>query len=113
MIDVARRRVGRRGADLLDQGADCAEVRCVVRVAGAVHPSVRRLHGGLAARRRERRRDHFVLPSTKAALALLDQHKIRYTYEATEDGHTWPNWRVPERVRPRCCSDSGEAPNVA
>jgi enterochelin esterase family protein len=36
----------------------------------------------------------FVMPSTKAALALLDQHKIRYTYKETEGGHTWPNWRA-------------------
>ena len=39
-------------------------------------------------------KDDFVLPSTKAALALLDQHKIRYSYKETEGGHTWPNWRA-------------------
>ena len=39
-------------------------------------------------------KDDFVMPSTKAALALLDQHKIRYTYKETEGGHTWPNWRA-------------------
>jgi enterochelin esterase-like enzyme len=39
-------------------------------------------------------KDDFVLPSTKAALALLDQHKIRYSYQETEGGHTWPNWRA-------------------
>lgn len=39
-------------------------------------------------------KDDFVLPSTKAALALLDQHKIRYSYKETAGGHTWPNWRA-------------------
>ena len=39
-------------------------------------------------------KDDFVLPSTKAALAMLDQHKIRYSYKETEGGHTWPNWRA-------------------
>ncbi|GAC1479873.1 MAG: esterase family protein [Gemmatimonadaceae bacterium] len=39
-------------------------------------------------------KDDFVLPSTKATLALLDQHKIRYAYKETEGGHTWPNWRA-------------------
>jgi enterochelin esterase-like enzyme len=39
-------------------------------------------------------KDDFVLPSTKASLALLDQHKVRYTYKETEGGHTWPNWRA-------------------
>jgi enterochelin esterase family protein len=39
-------------------------------------------------------KDDFVLPSTKAALALLDQHEIRHSYKETEGGHTWPNWRA-------------------
>lgn len=39
-------------------------------------------------------KDDFVLPSTKASLALLDQHKVRYSYKETEGGHTWPNWRA-------------------
>ena len=39
-------------------------------------------------------KDDFVLPSTKATLALLDQHKVRYSYRETEGGHTWPNWRA-------------------
>jgi len=39
-------------------------------------------------------KDDFVLPSTKAALALLDQHKIRYSFKETEGAHTWPNWRA-------------------
>ena len=39
-------------------------------------------------------KDDFVLPSTKATLALLDQHRIRYAYEETAGGHTWPNWRA-------------------
>jgi enterochelin esterase-like enzyme len=39
-------------------------------------------------------KDDFVLPSTKAALALLDEHKIRYSFQETEGGHTWPNWRA-------------------
>jgi enterochelin esterase family protein len=39
-------------------------------------------------------KDDFVLPSTKAALALLDRHRIKYTYKETEGGHTWPNWRA-------------------
>ena len=39
-------------------------------------------------------KDDFVLPSTKAALAMLDQHKIRHSYKETEGGHTWPNWRA-------------------
>jgi enterochelin esterase-like enzyme len=36
----------------------------------------------------------FVLPSTKASLAMLDEHKVRYSYKETEGGHTWPNWRA-------------------
>ena len=39
-------------------------------------------------------KDDFVLPSTKAALAVLDQHKIRYSFKETEGAHTWPNWRA-------------------
>jgi len=39
-------------------------------------------------------KDDFVMPSTKAALGMLDQHKVRYTYKETEGGHTWPNWRA-------------------
>jgi enterochelin esterase-like enzyme len=39
-------------------------------------------------------KDDFVMPSTKASLAMLDQHKVRYTYKETEGGHTWPNWRA-------------------
>ena len=39
-------------------------------------------------------KDDFVLPSTKAALAMLDEHKIRYSFKETEGGHTWPNWRA-------------------
>jgi enterochelin esterase family protein len=39
-------------------------------------------------------KDDFVLPSTKAALAMLDQHKVRYMYKETDGGHTWPNWRA-------------------
>lgn len=39
-------------------------------------------------------KDDFVLPSTKASLAMLDQHKIKYSYKETEGGHTWPNWRA-------------------
>jgi enterochelin esterase family protein len=39
-------------------------------------------------------KDDFVLPSTKAALALLDQHKVRHSYKETAGGHTWPNWRA-------------------
>ena len=39
-------------------------------------------------------KEDFVMPSTKASLALLDKHKIKYTYKETEGGHTWPNWRA-------------------
>ena len=39
-------------------------------------------------------KEDFVMPSTKASLAMLDQHKIRYSYKETEGGHTWPNWRA-------------------
>jgi enterochelin esterase-like enzyme len=39
-------------------------------------------------------KDDFVMPSTKASLAMLDQHKVRYAYKETEGGHTWPNWRA-------------------
>lgn len=39
-------------------------------------------------------KDDFVLPSTKAALALLDEHKIRHSFKETDGGHTWPNWRA-------------------
>jgi enterochelin esterase-like enzyme len=39
-------------------------------------------------------KEDFVMPSTKATLAMLDQHKVRYTYKETEGGHTWPNWRA-------------------
>lgn len=39
-------------------------------------------------------KDDFVLASTKASLAMLDEHKVRYSYKETEGGHTWPNWRA-------------------
>jgi enterochelin esterase-like enzyme len=39
-------------------------------------------------------KDDFVLPSTKASLAMLDRYKVRYSYKETEGGHTWPNWRA-------------------
>jgi enterochelin esterase family protein len=39
-------------------------------------------------------KDDFVLPSTKAALAVLHEHKIRYSFKETEGGRTWPNWRA-------------------
>jgi enterochelin esterase-like enzyme len=39
-------------------------------------------------------KEDFVLPSTKSALALLDEHRIRHSYKETEGGHTWPNWRA-------------------
>jgi enterochelin esterase family protein len=39
-------------------------------------------------------KDDFVMPSTKSSLAMLDQHKVRYTYKETDGGHTWPNWRA-------------------
>ena len=39
-------------------------------------------------------KDDFVLPSTKAALAMLDQNKIRYSFKESAGGHTWPNWRA-------------------
>jgi enterochelin esterase family protein len=39
-------------------------------------------------------KEDFVLPSTKATLALLDKNHIRYTYKESEGGHTWPNWRA-------------------
>jgi enterochelin esterase family protein len=39
-------------------------------------------------------KDDFVLPSTKASLAMLDEHKVRYSFKQTEGGHAWPNWRA-------------------
>ncbi len=39
-------------------------------------------------------KDDFVMPYTKATLALFDKHKIKYAYKDTEGGHTWPNWRA-------------------
>ena len=39
-------------------------------------------------------KEDFVMPSTKAMLALFDRSGIRYTYKETEGGHTWPNWRA-------------------
>ena len=39
-------------------------------------------------------KDDFVMPSTKASLAMLDRHKVKYSYKETEGGHTWPNWRA-------------------
>jgi hypothetical protein len=32
--------------------------------------------------------------ATKASLAMLDEHEVRYRYKETEGGHTWPNWRA-------------------
>ena len=37
--------------------------------------------------------DDFILPFTKATLALFDAHHIKYSYTQSEGGHTWPNWR--------------------
>src|SRR6185503_9491127 len=39
-------------------------------------------------------KDDFVMSSTKSSLAMLDEHKIRYSFKETEGGHTWPNWRA-------------------
>ena len=39
-------------------------------------------------------REDFVMPTTRATLALFDKHKIRYQYKETDGGHTWPNWRA-------------------
>ena len=39
-------------------------------------------------------KEDFVMPATKATLALLDTNKIRYTYKETEGGHTWINWQL-------------------
>jgi len=37
--------------------------------------------------------DDFILPFTKATLALFDAHHIKYSYTQSEGGYTWPNWR--------------------
>jgi enterochelin esterase-like enzyme len=39
-------------------------------------------------------KEDFILPQTKATLAVLDRNGIKYTYKETEGGHTWPNWRA-------------------
>ncbi|HEU4996491.1 MAG TPA: alpha/beta hydrolase-fold protein [Gemmatimonadaceae bacterium] len=39
-------------------------------------------------------KEDFVMPTTKATLAMLDRHKVKYAYKDTEGGHTWPNWRA-------------------
>ena len=36
----------------------------------------------------------FIMPFTKATLALFDAHHIKYTFTPSEGGHTWPNWRA-------------------
>jgi enterochelin esterase-like enzyme len=39
-------------------------------------------------------KDDFILPQTKATLAVFDRNNVKYTYKQTEGGHTWPNWRA-------------------
>jgi enterochelin esterase family protein len=39
-------------------------------------------------------KDDFILPQTKATLAVLDRNHVKYTYEESGGGHTWPNWRA-------------------
>ena len=39
-------------------------------------------------------KEDFILPSTKATLAILDRNRVKYVYKETEGGHTWPNWRA-------------------
>ena len=39
-------------------------------------------------------KDDFLMPATKATLAILDRNRVKYVYKETEGGHTWPNWRA-------------------
>lgn len=39
-------------------------------------------------------KEDFILPQTKATLAVFDRNKIKYTYKESEGGHIWPNWRA-------------------
>lgn len=39
-------------------------------------------------------KEDFIMPYTKATLALFDAHHIKYTFTPSEGGHTWPNWRA-------------------
>ena len=39
-------------------------------------------------------KEDFILPQTKATLAVFDRNNIKYTYMESEGGHTWPNWRA-------------------
>ena len=36
----------------------------------------------------------FIMPFTKATLALFDAHHVKYTFTPSDGGHTWPNWRA-------------------
>lgn len=39
-------------------------------------------------------KEDFILPQTKATLAVFDRSGIKYTYKESEGGHIWPNWRA-------------------
>jgi enterochelin esterase family protein len=39
-------------------------------------------------------KEDFLLPYSRQTRAVLDAHHIRYTYQESEGGHTWPNWRA-------------------
>jgi enterochelin esterase family protein len=39
-------------------------------------------------------REDFLMPQTRASLAMLDQHGVKYVYRETDGGHSWPNWRA-------------------
>ena len=39
-------------------------------------------------------KEDFILPQTRATLAVFDRSGIKYTYKESEGGHIWPNWRA-------------------
>jgi enterochelin esterase-like enzyme len=39
-------------------------------------------------------KEDFLLPYSRATRAVLDAHHVRYSYQESEGGHTWPNWRA-------------------
>jgi enterochelin esterase-like enzyme len=38
-------------------------------------------------------KDDFLLPTTKATVALFEKHGFKPTFKESTGGHTWINWR--------------------
>lgn len=39
-------------------------------------------------------KEDFLLPYSRQTRAVLDAHHVKYSFQVSEGGHTWPNWRA-------------------